>query len=45
MHDTPLLLLGALYLLLLHIDRVLERLERQRGGAGTAAAPRLPARS
>jgi hypothetical protein len=43
MRDTPLLLLGELYLLLLHIDRVLERLEQQRGSAGTAAPPRLAA--
>ncbi len=37
LRDTPLLHLGELYLLLLHIDRVLERLERRRVGRSVVA--------
>jgi uncharacterized protein len=46
LRDTPVLHLGELYHLLMHIDRVLERLERQRAGlaAEATAPPRAVAR-
>ena len=46
LHDTPVLHLGELYHLLMHIDRALERLERRRAAFASeiAAAPRIVAR-